>query len=256
MVAILRKTEDIFARLFETSGGIMVLFFSSIAEVRYIGRNLDKLLKQMQEVGFNTLPLASLIGLFTGMIVALESGLELKELGLEHIVASIVAFSMMREMGPVITAMISAGRVGAGMAAELGTMTVNEEIDALRSMGINPVRFLVMPRFWATILMQPLLTMYAVVIGIWGGSLVSSALLGITYDQFMHSVFRALEISDIIFGLSKTVVFGAMYSIISCYMGLTTSRGAEGVGRSTTRAVVISLTMILVADYFIGRFFG
>lgn len=256
MVGIISKTEDLFERMFLISGGIMLLFLNSVGEIRNIRRNLDKLLRQMLEVGFNTLPLASLIGLFTGMIVALESGLELKELGLEYIVASIVGFSMMREMGPVITAMISAGRVGAAMAAELGTMTVNEEVDALRSMGINPVRFLVMPRFLATLLMQPLLTMYAVVIGIWGGSIISMSLFRIPTDQFMRSIYRVLDTEDIVFGLSKTLIFATMYSIISCYMGLTAERGAEGVGRSTTRAVVISLTMILIADYFIGRFFG
>ncbi len=253
---VVRKIEELFTRLFVTSGGIMLLFIAGIKEIRSIGRNIDKILRQMLEAGFNSLPLASLIGLFTGMIVALESGLELKQLGLENVVANIVAFSIVREMGPVITAMISAGRVGAAMAAELGTMTVNEEIDALRSMGINPVRFLVMPRFVASVLMQPILTMYAILIGIYGASIISLSMLNIAPTQFINHVYRALEISDISFGLGKTLVFAAMYSIISCYMGLTTRRGAEGVGRSTTQAVVVSLTMIIIADYFFGRFFG
>lgn len=253
---MIRSIEKVFERIFLASGGIVLLFFNALAQTRYLVRNLDKLLRQMFDVGVITFPLASLIGLFTGMIVALESGIELKEMALETVVPSIVALSMMREMGPVITAMISSGRAGSAMAAELGTMTVNEEVDALRALGINPVRFLVMPRLLATIIVQPILTVYAVLIGIWGGSVVSDSLLGIPRDWFMHRIYTTLDFSDIVFGLSKTVVFGAIYSVISCYMGLNAKRGAEDVGRATTRAVVASLTMILIADYFVGRFFG
>lgn len=256
MAFAFRKVEELFDRLFTTSGEIALLFFSCVLEIRYVTRGMSRLLRQMLEVGYNTLPLASLIGLFTGMIVALETGLELKQLALQNIVANVVALSMVREMGPVITAMISSGRVGAAMAAELGTMTVNEEVDALRSLGINPVRYLVMPRFVAALLMQPIVTMFAIYIGIWGGSIVGMSVLGISHDQFMKSVYRVLDTQDIVFGLSKTILFAALFSIISCYMGLKAKRGAQGVGTSTTRAVVASLTMILVSDYFVGRFFG
>ncbi len=256
MIQPLKKTEHIFERLFVESGGIFLLFLMSIVEIRYVFKGMRRLLRQMLQVGFNTLPLASLIGLFVGMIIALETGLELKGLALENIVPNVVALAMVREMGPVITGMISSGRVGSAMAAEIGTMKVNEEVDALRSMGINPVQYLVMPRFLASILMQPLLTTYAIVIGIWGGSIVGESVLNISSQQFMQSVYRILETGDIVFGLTKTIIFAAMFSIISCSMGLKAQRGAEGVGQSTTRAVVISLTMILISDYFIGRFLG
>ena len=197
------KVEKVFESVFEVCGGIVLLLVNAFAQARHIPRNSEKLLRQMLDIGFFTFPLASLIVLFTGMIVALESGLELKEMALENVVPSIVALSMMREMGPVITAMISAGRAGSAMAAELGTMTVNEEVDALRAMGINPVRFLVMPRLIATILVQPLLTIYAVLIGIWGGSIVSDSLLGVPREQFMHGIYTTLDFSDIVFGHSN-----------------------------------------------------
>jgi phospholipid/cholesterol/gamma-HCH transport system permease protein len=256
MLNLIKKTEDLFESLFVGSGGLTLLFLASMAEIRHLRRNMDRLLKQMLEVGFNTLPLASLIGLFVGMIMALETGLELKNFAMVNIVPDVVTLAIMREMGPVITAMISSGRVGAAMAAELGTMKVNEEIDALRSMGINPVRMLVMPRVLATMLMQPILTMYAIGIGIWGGSMVALNLFGIPQFQFWQSVYRVLEFQDVMFGLLKTVVFGAVYSTVSCYIGLQADRGAEGVGHATTRAVVLSLTLILVFDYIVGRFFG
>jgi len=181
---------------------------------------------------------------------------ELKNLGLQQQVGTIVGLSLVREMGPVFTAFIIAARVGAAWAAEIGTMSVSEEIDALRSMGISPVRYLAMPRFLAAITMQPVLTVYSIVVGMWGGALVSVNYLGVPQLIYYKRMFRSLEIHDITLGLGKAFVFGAIFSIVCCYMGLTTKNGAEGVGRATTRSVVISLTLILVADYFITRFLG
>ena len=253
---MLTYIENVFGRLFLLSGEMMILFVQSVYGIRHAFTNLRRTLRQMEEIGVNTLPLAVMIGLFTGMVVALQTGTELKELGLEDAVGAIVGLSMVREMGPVITGFIIAGRMGAAMAAELGTMAVTEEVDALRTMGINPVRYLVVPRFFASITMQPLLTIYSIIVGVWGGKVISTSYFRIPENVYYDRLFRAVELDDVVTGLSKTIVFGAIISIVCCYCGLTTKGGAEGVGKSTTRAVVIALTMILVSDYFMTRFFA
>jgi phospholipid/cholesterol/gamma-HCH transport system permease protein len=255
MIRVLNQLEDFFASFFTVSGDMVRLFCQSIAEIRHAGRSMPRVLRQMLEIGYNSLPLAGLIGLFTGMIVALQTGVELKKLSLEQVIGGIVGLSLVREMGPVITAFIIAGKAGSAMSAELATMAVSEEIDALRAMGINPVRYLVMPRFLASLVMQPILTVYAIIIGIWGGALISSTYLGVGSQIFFRQLYRTVEMQDISRGIGKTFIFAAIYSIVSCYMGLKAQQGAEGVGKSTTRAVVVSLTMILVADYFMSRFF-
>ncbi len=230
------------------------LFLRSLREARFARRKFSHVLRQMQEIGYNTFPLTAMVGLFTGMIVALQTGLELKNFSLQQIIGGIVGLSLTREMGPVITAFIIAGRVGAAMAAELGTMKVSEEIDALRAMGISAERFLVMPRVVAALVMQPILTAYSVVIGTWGGAIVSSTYLGVSYEIYWRRLRSAVEVSDFTAGLFKSLVFGAITVTVCCQQGLATTGGAEGVGRATTRSVVITLTMILVSDYLLTRF--
>jgi len=256
MKTILKRIEAFFADLFTTAGGMVLLFLQCLLEVKFLVSNGRRIIKQMLEVGWNTLPLASMIALFTGMITTLQTGVELKKLGLQQQVGTIVGLSLVREMGPVFTAFIVAARVGASWAAEIGTMSVSEEIDALRSLGIRPVRFLAMPRFVAAVTMQPILTVYSVIVGMWGGALVAIHYLNVPSGVYYKKLYQALEMKDITLGLWKAVVFGTILSIISCYTGLTTENGAEGVGRSTTRSVVITLSLILVADYFITRFMG
>lgn len=256
MFTLLKKIESFFFDLFTTAGGMLLLLIQCILESRLVFSNARRILKMMLEVGWKTLPLASMIGLFTGMIIALQTGVELKNLGIHEQIGTIVGLSLVREMGPVFTAFIIAARVGAAWAAEIGTMSVSEEIDALRSLGIYPVRFLAMPRFFAAITMQPILTIYSIVVGMWGGALVSVNYLGVQRFIYYKRMFNALEMEDVTLGLGKAFVFGAIFSLVCCYMGLTTKNGAEGVGRSTTRSVVISLSLILVADYFITRFMG
>lgn len=242
--------------MFERAGGFLVLLARTCYECRWFWRDPRRLIGQLMEIGVNTLPLAAMIGVFTGMVVALQTGYELKRFGLEDRVGSIVGLALVREMGPVITSFLVAGRVGSSMAAELGTMAVTEELNALRVMGINPVRYLVVPRFLGALLMQPILTVYSVIIGIWGASLVSHAYLRIDAQIYYDRMYEAVELADIMQGFSKTFVFAVIISIVSCQLGLTASNGAAGVGRATTRAVVISLTSILVSDYFITRFFA
>lgn len=256
MFTVLKRIEGFFFELFTTAGGMLLLLVQCILEIRHVFSNARRILKMMLEVGWKTLPLASMIGLFTGMITALQTGVELKNLGLHEQIGTIVGLSLVREMGPVFTAFIIAARVGAAWAAEIGTMSVSEEVDALRSMGINPVRFLAMPRFFAAITMQPILTVYSIVVGMWGGALVSINYLGVPRIIYYKRMFDSLEIEDVTLGLCKAFVFGGIFSLVCCYTGLMTKNGAQGVGRSTTRSVVISLSLILVADYFITRFLG
>ena len=253
---ILKRIQDFFLDLFASAGGMVLLLIECILELRYVFASPRRILIQFLEVGCNTLPLASMIALFTGMITALQTGVELKNLGLQEQIGTIVGLSLVREMGPVFTAFIVAARVGASWAAELGTMSVSEEIDALRSLGISPVRFLAMPRFFSAITMQPILTVYSIVVGMWGGALVSVNYLGVPTAIYYKKMYDALDMHDLVLGLGKAFVFGALFSIVCCYTGLTTQNGAEGVGRSTTRSVVVSLSLILVADYFISRFMG
>lgn len=241
-------------RIYGATGGVILLFIRAILELR-LGRNdRYRLLRQMLIVGWQTVPLALLIGLFTGMTVALGTGLVLSGFGQEVFIASIVAESMVKEMGPVFTAFIIAARVGAAMTAELGTMAVNDEVDVLRVLGISVDRYLAMPRIIAALVMTPALTAYAVVLGLIGGFVVAGPYFGVSWVTYRAETFRVLTSMEVFQGLSKGLFFGAIYSSVCCYMGLTTRGGAEGVGKSTTTAVVISLSGILVANYLLTRY--
>lgn len=244
----------LFASLFRNAGHMVFLLLQTFQQMPHALHRVQATLRQMMQFGVYTLPLAAFIGFFVGMVTALQTGLELKSLGLTELVGSIVGLSLVREMGPVITAFIICGRVGAAMTAELGTMAVSEEVDVLRSLGINPVRFLVVPRFLAAVTMVPVLTSYSIIIGIWGGALVATGYLGISSRVFYERMFETMTVHDIYNGMIKTFVFGAIIAITCCHIGLSTTQGAQGVGRSTMRAVVVSLTLILVANYFMTRF--
>ncbi|MBM3243677.1 MAG: ABC transporter permease, partial [Candidatus Omnitrophica bacterium] len=183
-----------------------------------------------------------------GFIFALQTAYFMQRIGSELYIASLVALSIVREMGPVITALVVAGRVGAAITAELGSMQVTEQIDALETFATNPVKYLVVPRFLALSLMLPILTLYANAIGIFGSYLICVFRLGISSTMYLRVTFESLWYKDIFTGLSKTVVFGMIIAIISCYEGFNVRGGAEGVGRATTRSVVFSFIMIIVAD--------
>jgi phospholipid/cholesterol/gamma-HCH transport system permease protein len=247
---IYRYLESLFAH----AGEVFLLLLRGVAAAPSVVPGRGRLLIQMNRVGTESVPLVLMIGLFVGMVTALETGIILKEsLGLEAMVGPIVAVGLVREMGPVITAFIITGRVGSSIAAELGTMAVSEEIDALRSMGISPVRFLFVPRLFALLVMQPVLTAFSVAIGIWGGALVISHYLGFPAQLYYERAFEALDMDAIVDGFSKTFVFAALIATISTHMGMATRHGAQGVGRAVTRAVVASLTMVLIANYLMTR---
>ena len=215
----------------------------------------DPVFEQAKKTGYDSLPLVSLIGLFIGVILALQTAVLMQRLGSEMYIASIVALSLVRELGPVITALVVAGRVGAAITAEIGSMQVTEQIDALETLATNPIKYLVVPRLLALSLMLPLLTLYADIIGIIGGWFICVFKLGITSSLYLNITFDALLFKDVFSGLFKTVIFGMIIAFVSCYEGFNVEGGAEGVGMATTRAVVNMFIFIITADCFFTALF-
>jgi phospholipid/cholesterol/gamma-HCH transport system permease protein len=207
------------------------------------------LIKQMEEIGANSIPVVLVTALSTGMVLALQSHIGFKRFNAETLVGTVVALSVTRELGPVLTGLIVAGRAGSSMAAELGTMRVTEQIDALVTLATNPIHYLIVPRFLAGLIMLPILTICADMVGILGGYIVSTRILGANPVIYIRRTRDFLELGDVFNGLFKSAVFGMSIAIISCYAGFYTEGGAEGVGKATTRAVVISSMLILISDY-------
>jgi phospholipid/cholesterol/gamma-HCH transport system permease protein len=215
---------------------------------------LNYIFKQMEFIGVRSVFVIILTGAFTGMVLALQSFYGFKKFGSEGLVGATVALSMTRELGPVLTSLMVTGRAGSSMAAELGTMRVTEQIDALTVMALKPIKYLVTPRIIAAFLVLPVLTVISDFIGIIGGYLVGVKLLGINEGAYIDKMIKFVELNDIYNGLVKSAVFGIILSTISCYKGFNTQGGAEGVGRATTEAVVASSVTILVADYVLTSF--
>ncbi|MDD5439735.1 MAG: ABC transporter permease [Candidatus Omnitrophica bacterium] len=217
-------------------------------------------IRQIKMIGTESLPIVTLISFFTGMVLALQSAYQMQKISAEMYIASLVALSMTRELGPVLTALIVAGRCGASITAELGTMRVTEQIDALETMGTNPLNYLVIPRFWALLISLPILTIFADVVGMLGGYVIGCYKLHITHHMYIRMTFDPLKHRDIFNGLIKSVVFAIIICVIACFEGLNTREGAEGVGKATTSSVVRSFILIIAADclltalfYFIGK---
>jgi len=218
-------------------------------------RNLDKILTHMLEFGNATLPIASLAALFIGGVLALQTGSRLAQFGLEGSIGGLVGLSMLKELGPVMTALLVAGRVGSAIAAELGAMNVYEEIDALKTLDIDPVRYLVMPRLLAALVAVPALCLYVDLIGLVGGALVSwvNPNIAVTFRQFRLSFQEMVAFGDVWDSIVKSVVFGVTIVTTCCYVGLHTTGGPEEIGRAVTRAVVLSFMFIFVLNYVITR---
>jgi phospholipid/cholesterol/gamma-HCH transport system permease protein len=238
-------------RLIENTGRIAILFVQTIGWIFRPPWEGREILKQMEEVGVRSFPVVAITSAFTGMVLALQSYTGFKRFGAETMVGTVVALSMTRELGPVLTGLMVSGRVGSAMAAELGTMRVTEQIDALYTLATNPVQYLIVPRFLATTIMLPVLVIFSNVIGILGGYLVSVQILGTNPTHYIRRTWDFLELNDLYSGLIKAVFFGMIIAMISCYQGFSTVGGAEGVGRATTKAVVFSSLMILISNYFI-----
>ncbi|MDZ8119726.1 MlaE family ABC transporter permease [Pontiella agarivorans] len=239
------------------TGHAMFMLFEAIWFLRYAfgKRSRAETVSQLYVTGIKSLAVISVVALFTGMILALQTGLELKRWGQEEFIGSAVAVSIIREMGPFMTALIIAASVGSAIAAQLGTMTVSEEIAALEVMSINPNRFLVMPRLFALCVMMPVLAVYTNILGIVGGAIVGATQLGVSVTAYMDNATQFATNKDLYVGLFKAFVFGIIITTVSCHQGFMTTEGAVGVGKATRRSVVISFLVILVVGYMITRLF-
>ena len=212
-----------------------------------------EIITQMDLIGVGSLTIILLTGLFTGGVLALQTSSTLKTFGATGVTGQLVMTSMVREMGPVLASLMLAGRVGSAIAAELGSMVVSEQVDAMRALGTDPIKKLVWPRVFALMVMTPALTIAADMVGAVGGWLVASALMNVASSVYISSAKDALTYNDIIGGLIKPTVFGLVIAIVSCRAGLRTYGGTVGVGRSTTQAVVLSDILILASDFFLAR---
>lgn len=237
------------------AGGLSVLMGQTIFWIPMPPYRRRQIFEQMAKIGVDSLPIVFLISMFTGMVLALQSAYQMQRFSAEMYIASLVAFSMTRELGPVLTALILAGRVGASITAELGTMQVTEQIDALETLATNPIKYLVVPRFLALIIMLPLLTIYSDIVGIFGGYLIGVYKLGISHSMYMKNTWQPMKYKDVFTGLIKSFFFGIIVCIVACFEGMRAEGGAEGVGRSTTRAVVVSFILIIASDCFFTALF-
>lgn len=223
---------------------------------------LQDFIQQMDEIGVKSLGIVLLTGFFTGMVLALQSSVTLQTFGATMYIGRLVSASMIRELGPVLAGLMVAGRVGSGIAAQIGSMRVTEQIDALNTLGTDPIKKLVTPRVLAALIMLPILTIINDFVGILGGSLISSLVVGIPSGLYWRTVWEQIGSdgftlhfipNDFVQGITKPFVFGGVISITACYFGLNTTGGTEGVGESTTRTVVLSSVLILVLDYFLTQ---
>ena len=215
----------------------------------------SEVLAQMDEAGVKSLSITGITAFFMGMTLAFQTAYSLAAFGGKLFVGRVVALSIVRELGPVLTALMVGGRVGSGITAEIGSMQVTEQVDALRSMAISPIRRLVAPRVLGVVLMLPVLTALADVLGILGGLGISVLMLNLTAQDYLTSIWNQLAISDIMSGLSKTVFFGFEIALIGCWNGLRVEGGATSVGRATTRTVVFASICVLISDFFLTKLF-
>lgn len=232
----------------EYLGNLVVLFLQTIFYAFMPSFNKKRFFEQSKRIGLDSLPIVSIVAIFTGMVLAIQTAYQMKKLSSEIYIANIVALSLVRELGPVLTALIVAGRMGAAITAEIGTMNVTEQIDALQTLAANPVKYLVVPRFLGLLFMLPLLTLYSDLVGIFGGYAICVYKLGISSSIYLNMTFESLALKDLFTGLIKSICFGIIIALVSCFAGLKTEGGAEGVGKATTGSVVTSFIFIIAAD--------
>jgi len=254
----MNRTADLMDRLgiavmenVKETGRIFLLFISVLAWMFRPPLKLRNIFKQMEFVGVKSIVVVVLTGTFTGMVMALQGYYGFRLFSAESLVGSTVALGMTRELGPVLTSLIVTARAGSAMAAELGTMRVTEQIDALYVMAANPIKYLIVPRVIAGVVMLPVLTVVSDFVGIVGGYFVGVHVLDINEGAFMKNITSLVVLGDIYNGLIKAACFGLIMSLIGCYKGFNTRGGAEGVGRATTEAVVLASISILISDYFL-----
>ncbi len=247
MQHVLEKIGSFTLHIFEEIGVLSILFMQTLRQLPNIQRRLT--IAQMAHLGVNSLPIVSLTLLFAGMVMTLQIVDILLRYGAQSTLGGIMSIAMGRELGPILTGVVVAGRVGAAMTAELGTMKVTEQIDALRCMAVNPVAYLVVPRFAACVIMVPVLAFYGYLIGTAGGYAVAVFGAGLTHFSYINSIELFTAISDVVYGLIKAMFFGGIIALIACYEGMHAKSGAEGVGQATTRSVVTSIIFIFICNY-------
>lgn len=234
----------------KSTGTITLLIWQTFKNI--VNVNIKEMIKQMSKLGVDSLPIVIITTTAAGMVFSVQTASEFVKLGAGDTVGGIVTIAMGRELVPILTGVVVAGRVGAAITAEIGSMKVTEQIDALRVMAVSPIVYLVVPRFLACVLMMPILATFANIVGSWGGYFVANAYAGITSYSYMHSIKLFCVPFDIIGGLIKCMFFGGIIAIVGCHKGLTTVSGAEGVGISTTNSVVLSIILIFVTNYFLS----
>jgi len=244
-----------FRKGIEFAGGLGVLGWQGLWAILTPPWRLKNWMRQMESVGVQSLLVGAITTAFTGMVLALQTAYSLPTLGVKYYIGTLVSKSLVRELGPVLTALIVGGRIGAGMTAELGTMNVTEQISALRSMAANPIRELVAPRIAATLFMLPVLTILGDAMGILGGLAIAVFQLNISASFYLNDVADALTLADIASGVGKSFFFAFFVSTVACYNGLNATGGADGVGKATTRTVVVAAILVLISDFFLTQLF-
>ncbi|MDX2127988.1 MAG: ABC transporter permease [Chloroherpetonaceae bacterium] len=244
----------VFNRFFTEVGEIFLLLFGILSSLKRVLRDRKLIIAQMAHIGVDSLPLVLLVSVFTGAIAAWQAAYQMKGFAPISMVGGITSRVIIIELGPVLTGIIIAGRVGASIAAELGTMKVTEQLDALEIMTIDPVRYLAMPRVLATTIMMPVLVVFANLVAVLGAFVVCSFFLGVSQYVFFESTKAFFYMKDVLGALLKAAIFGLQTSLLGCHIGFQTSGGAEGVGISTIRSFVVSSALILIADYVLWFF--
>jgi len=240
--------------------GIAAIQEYSLLSARAVGNLFRRpfygadIITQADLIGIGSLPIVILTGFFTGGVLALNTASSLAQFGATAVTGQLVSLAMIKELGPVLTSLMVSGRNASGMASELGSMMVTEQIDAMRALGTDPLKKLVMPRIVATVVMMFFLTVVSDAVGTLGGGAVAVFLLGYDASQYFHSAYQTLQFADVIQGLTKPIFFGFIIATIGCYYGMNTRGGTQGVGKSTTQAVVVSSVLIIAVDFVISKF--
>jgi phospholipid/cholesterol/gamma-HCH transport system permease protein len=252
---LLRKFGSWFLSLLSTMGHMFIFLTNSLYYIFVPPFKFKLLLKEIRFIGTKSMTVILLMGSFTGMVLALQIFYTLRKVGSEAYLGPAVALSLIRELGPVLSALTVTGRAGSALTAEIGIMRITEQIDALISMALNPMRYLIVPKIVAAIIVFPLLTSIFDTVGIFGGYVVGVKLLGVSSGTYFSQMEHFVDMHDVRIGLYKSLAFGVLVLWICCYKGFYTGYGAEGVSKATTEAVVMSSVLILIVDYFMGSLF-
>ncbi|MEO7793880.1 MAG: ABC transporter permease [Thermoanaerobaculia bacterium] len=250
------RTGERVGRFADEAGALALLAGRSVRALATPPWDLSAWLKQMEQVGVRSFGVAAITTIFTGMVLALQTALALPGLGVKYYIGTVVSKSTVRELVPVLVALIVGGRIGSGMTAEIGTMKVTEQIDAMRAMAADPVRKLIVPKLAATLVMLPALTLIGDALGILGGLVIAVLQLQLTATFYWNDVLSALTLEDFASGIGKSFFFAFFITVVACHNGLTARGGADGVGRATTNTVVLASILILVSDFFLTKFFS